>query len=213
MKGAAKSILRGFFVVLALPFWLAYLIRKGISGGTATPGGAAAFYDFSQLMSLFPGSSGNYLRYAFYRLTLPRLGKDACICFGATLSHPEIEIGRFAYIGPFCNLGLCSIGDHALLGTGVHVMSGFAQHGIGDLETPIREQPGTLRRVRIGEDCWIGNKAVIGADVGRKCVVGAASLVNRELPEYSIAVGNPARVIRSRKEAGKDAASGRQDLG
>lgn len=185
------------FLVLVIPFWVGYRLQRLLSGAST------AFYDFSQLMSLFPGSAGNFLRYAFYRLTLTRLGKDACICFGATLSHPDIEIGHLAYIGPFCNLGLCSLGDHVLLGTGVHVMSGFAQHGTADLDVPIREQPGTLRRVSIGEDCWIGNKAVIGADVGRKCIVGAASLVNRDLPEYSIAVGNPARVIRSRKEGGK----------
>ncbi|MDB5103932.1 MAG: lacA 1 [Fibrobacteres bacterium] len=198
MRAMAKAIARGCSRVAVFPIWLCYLLQ-GLLGGKVT-----AFYGYSQLMSLFPGTSGDYLRYAFYGLTLPRLGTDACICFGATLSHPGIEIGEKAYIGPFCNLGLCSLGDHVLLGTGVHVMSGFAQHGIADLEIPIREQPGTMVRVSIGEDCWIGNKAVIGADVGRKCVVGAASLVNRELPEYSVAVGNPARVLRSRKEDGTD---------
>ena len=207
MKDAAKSALRGLFLVLASPFWLAYLMQKGLARSTA------AFYGYSQFLSLFPGSPGDYMRYAFYRLTLKRLGRDACICFGATLSGPEIEIGAYAYVGPFCNLGLCALGDHVLLGTGVHVMSGFAQHGIADLDKPIREQPGTLLKVRIGEDCWIGNQAVIGAHVGRKSVVGAASLVNKELPEYCIAVGNPARVVRFRKEAGQVTLPGRLELG
>ncbi len=206
MRSIIKTLFRGFFLVLILPIWILYLIQRSFTGIST------AFYDFSQLMSLFPGTIGNYLRYAFYTYTLAKLGKDACICFGATLSHPKIEIGRSVYIGPFCNLGLCSLGDHVLLGTGVHVMSGFGQHGMEDLEKPMREQLGTLQCVVIGEDCWIGNQSVIGANVGRKSVIGAASLVNKEIQEYSIAVGNPARLLRSRKEPGSTSMSGPSTL-
>jgi virginiamycin A acetyltransferase len=192
MKNALKSVLYGIAVTLALPLWLLYRLQSLVAGRPT------AFYDFSQLLSLFPGTPGNYLRYGFYKLTLARLGRDACICFGATISHPGTEIGRGAYVGPYANLGLCAIGDDVLIGTGVHVMSGFTQHGTEDLERPMREQPGKLVRVSIGEDCWIGNRSVVGADVGRKTIVGAASVVTKELPAMSIAVGNPARVLRSR---------------
>lgn len=52
--------------------------------------------------------------------------------------------------------------------------------------------------VSIGDNCWIGEKVVIlpGVTIGKKCVIGAGSIVTSEIPEYSIAVGNPAHVIK-----------------
>jgi virginiamycin A acetyltransferase len=193
MRNTVKSLVLFLCILLVSPLWLGYLLSRSFMGN-------AAFYGYSQLMALFPGLCGNYLRLAFYRLTLARCGKDACICFMATLSHPDIEIGAGAYVGPFCNLGLCSIGDDCLLGTGVHVMSGFGQHGTDDLSRPIREQGGTLVRVRIGSNSWIGNQAVIGADVGAQCIIGAASVVTKPIPEFSVALGSPAKPIRDRRD-------------
>jgi virginiamycin A acetyltransferase len=192
MRRFLKSAVIGSAVLAVLPLWLLYRLEALLIGADK------AFYGWSQLMSLFPGLPGNQLRFAFYKLTLASLGRDACICFGATFAHPGIRIGRGAYIGPHCNLGLCEIEDDALLGTGVHVMSGTGQHGTGDLDTPIREQPGSLKQVRVGADSWVGNKAVIGADVGRKCIIGAASVVVKPLPDFAIAAGNPAKIIRMR---------------
>src|SRR5690606_25701461 len=109
-----------------------------------------AFAAVSQMMSLWPGLPGNYLRWGFFRWALPRMGTDATVAFGALLSHPDTEIGDGAYIGPQCNIGLCSVGAKTLLGSGVHVLSGFKQHGTGDLEAAIKDQPGRFERVVIG---------------------------------------------------------------
>ena len=193
MKSALKYLLRAFCLVLILPIWFAYR-------GAYLVLGNAAFYGFSQLMGLLPGITGNYLRYAFYQLTLARLGRDTCICFMATLSHPDTEIGSGVYIGPFVNLGLCSIDNDTLLGTGVHVMSGFAQHHHANLSIPIRNQGGSLTMVKVGQDCWIGNQTLVGADVGSKSIVGAGSVVTKPIPEFSIAHGNPAKAVRDRRE-------------
>ena len=195
MKRALKSCLYAAAIILTVPFWLLYRLEAVFLGTEK------CFYGWSQAFSLLPGLCGNYLRYGFYKMSLAALGRDACICFGATMAHPGIRIGRGAYIGPFCNLGLCVIEDDVLLGTGAHVLSGMEQHGFEDTETPIREQPGELRSIRIGADSWIGNKAVLGADVGKKCVIGAASLVVKPIPDFAIAAGNPAKVIRMRQEA------------
>jgi acetyltransferase-like isoleucine patch superfamily enzyme len=192
MRGFLKGALIGMALIPVFPLWILYRLESLMLGTDK------AFYGWSQLMSLFPGLPGNYLRFAFYKLSLAELGKDACICFGATLAHPGIRIGKGAYIGPHCNLGLCLIEEDALLGTGVHVMSGLGQHGSADLDTPIRDQKGALRQVRVGADAWVGNQAVIGADVGRKCIIGAAAVVVKPLPEFAIAAGNPARIIRMR---------------
>lgn len=194
MKRLIKRVVLFVFTFAALPLYLLHRLQS------LALGRERSFYDISQFLSLFPGVLGNYLRSGFYTLALKRLGEDACICFGATLSHPDIEIGRGVYVGPYCNLGLCSIDDDALLGTGVHVMSGFGQHGHADLEKPIREQGGSLIKVRIGADTWIGNKSLVGNHVGRKCIIGSASLVFSEIPDFAIAVGNPAEVIKDRRD-------------
>lgn len=200
MKEALKGLVLLVCTILVLPLWLLYLVMRAALG-------TAAFYGFSQLMALFPGFTGNYLRAAFYRLTLERFGKDACVCFMATLSHPGTEIGAGAYVGPFCNLGLCSIGDDCLLGTGVHVLSGFGQHRADDLSKPIKQQGGALVKVRIGAGAWLGNQAVVGADVGTQCIVGASSLVTKPIPDYAVAFGVPAKPVRDRRQAGPDGAS------
>lgn len=194
MKRILKRLVILIFYVVVLPLWLAYRLQTLMLKREET------FYGYSQLLSLFPGIIGNYLRFAFYRMTIASLGDDTRISFGVTLADPRIRIGRGVYIGLWCNLGLCTIDDDVLLGTDVHIMSGFSQHGQTDLSIPIRDQKGKLLNVRIGRDSWIGNKSVVGNHIGKKCIIGAASLVSREIPPYSIAVGNPAQVIRDRRE-------------
>ena len=102
------------------------------------------------------------------------------------------------YVGPRCHLGLVHLERDVLLASGVHVPSGGATHGISDPGRPIRDQPGARAIVRIGEGTWVGSGAVVLADVGRHSVVGAGAVVTAPLPDYVIAAGVPARVIRSR---------------
>lgn len=85
-------------------------------------------------------------------------------------------------------------------------MSGSNQHRVDDLGTPIRDQGGDYEVINVGEDCWIGNGGLVMASVGEKTIVGAGSVVTQDLPPYVIAVGNPARIVRSRLET-PDAAS------
>lgn len=195
MKKVLKSLAYAFAVASAMPHFLFYRLAVVFLDRKE------AFYGASQWVALYPGLLGSYIRWGFYRLTLKRLGADVRFGFMATLSHPDICIGKGAYIGPFCNLGLCSIGDHVLLGTGCHVLSGFKQHRYDSLDLPIRDQGGENLEVHIGEDCWIGNQAVIGNHVGAHSVIGAASLVVAAIPEYSVAVGQPARVLRDRRDS------------
>ena len=85
-----------------------------------------------------------------------------------------------------------------LLASGVNVPSGGATHGTDDVSRPIRDQPGARTLVRIGEGTWVGSAAIILADVGKHCVIGAGSVVTKPLPDYVVAAGVPARVIKSR---------------
>jgi len=126
--------------------------------------------------------------------------KDCAILFGTIFSQADTEIGKGVYIGPNCNIGRCKIEDYCTLGSGVHIMSGRQQHNFDDLDTPIQDQGGIFEKVLIGEDTWIGNCALIMANVGKKCIIGAGAVVTKDVEDFSIAAGNPAKVIRKRNE-------------
>jgi virginiamycin A acetyltransferase len=189
-----KAALNGLALLLVLPCFLTYRFGCLLLGPTR------AFPGWSQAFALLPGLTGIYLRRAFYRLVLPRCDPGSCLCFGTVISHPTAEIGRGVYVGLYGCLGDVALEDDVLLGSHVSVINGGSQHGIDRLDVPIREQPGAWPRVTIGRDSWIGDRSVVLADVGRHCVVGAGSVVTRPIPDYAIAVGSPARVIRFRIE-------------
>lgn len=71
-------------------------------------------------------------------------------------------------------------------------------HSYDDINLPIWKQPiKQLKEVIIGEGSWIGeNVCIIGASIGKHCVIGANSVVTHDIPDYSVAVGAPAKVIK-----------------
>lgn len=111
-----------------------------------------------------------------------------------------VSIGKNCYIGSYFSLLVAEtieIEDNVLIAS--HVMITSENHGINpESDIPYMDQPLNSCPVKIGEGTWIGEKAVIlpGVIIGKKCVVGAASVVTKNIPDYSIAVGNPARVIK-----------------
>lgn len=191
VKVLAKRTIGLLAVIVVTPLYLSYLFRRMLFG-------EHAFRGSSQLLSLLPGLPGDLLRGAFYRLTLLRLGQDVQIAFGTIFSTCAASIGDNVYVGSHCVIGDVDIGSDVLLGSGVHLLSGRAQHGTSDPLTPIRLQVRHFARIQVGADTWIGNQATIMANVGKKCVIGAGSVVVSDIPDYSIAAGNPARVIRAR---------------
>jgi len=190
-KRALKALARGIARVAITPVLVSYHVR-------ALVGKDQAFRSSSQFLSLAPGMSGDYLRREFYRLTLRECAKTAQISFGALFSSAAARVGENAYIGAYCIVGNADIGRDVLLGSSVHLLSGKHQHGIDDVLLPIRCQPRRIDRISVGEDTWIGDSATILANVGRKCVIGAGSVVVSDIPEYSVAAGNPARILAAR---------------
>ncbi len=88
------------------------------------------------------------------------------------------------------------IGDHVFTGHNVYVTD--ANHGYEDITTPIGQQFAPSRPVAIGDGSWLGHGTVVlpGASIGAHVVIGAGSVVTSHIPDRSVAVGNPARVIR-----------------
>lgn len=194
MKQLLKQSVRGVAILMVIPVLVLYFLVTGVLARQHVIAG------FSQGMALLPGIFGVYLRAAFYRFTLTYCAPDAVIGFLTLLSQQDIEIGAGSYIGPQCNLGSCRIGKDTLLGSGVHILSGKGQHNFSDLDTPIKHQGGTFVKVSVGDNCWVGNSALIMADIGSGSVVAAGAVVIEPVPENAIVAGNPARVIKMRGE-------------
>jgi len=112
-----------------------------------------------------------------------------------------IETGERVYLGTGCCLhghkGL-EIGDDALLAQTITITP--FSHCFEDPEQPIIKQGGHSRKITLGRDCYLGMNVSIlwSADVGEGAVVGSGSVVVHSVPPYTVAVGNPARVIRRR---------------
>jgi acetyltransferase-like isoleucine patch superfamily enzyme len=152
------------------------------------------FASCSQLLSLFPGRTGSYLRRAFYRRTIVACADDAHIEFGTVLAHEEASIGRGVYIGTFCSLGKVAIGDNVMIGSNVDILSSRHQHRRVNGRL-LGSESGLFSMVEIGANTWIGNSAVIMASVGEGCIVGAGSVVVKRVRDGVTVVGNPAREI------------------
>jgi len=192
VKNKFKSIFAYFFVVFISPVLILFFLGSKFFHD-------AGFASYSQLMSLFPGKAGSYLRIAFYRYTMSFCHPNVFISFATLFSQRDIDIEEGVYIGPQCNIGMSRIGKNTLIASGVHVMSGKNQHGFDDLSRPIQQQSGAYEKISIGEDCWIGNGSLIMANIGNKCIVGAGSVVVSDVPDYAIVAGNPARLVKMRK--------------
>lgn len=195
MKHFAKKLITGLCAVIVLPAVILFHLQAKLAGADRV------FAGWSQLFSLLPGLSGIHLRHAFLQATARQCGPDACVSFGTIFSHPGISIGRTVYIGNYCSIGNVTVEDDVLIASHVSIMNGCRQHGTERLDIPLREQPGHYEPVTIGCDSWIGERATVAANVGRHCIIGAGSLVLSPVPDYCIAVGVPARVIRDRRDA------------
>jgi acetyltransferase-like isoleucine patch superfamily enzyme len=157
------------------------------------------FQAWSQVLSAIPGLTGQFVRRGFYGHVLPECHEHSCIGWGTVFSSRDVRIGEGVYVGARCMLGRVTLERHVTIGSNVDVLSGKRQHNFDDPDHPIQEQGGVYERVTIGENSWIGNGAIVMANVGRRSIVAAGSVVVQPVPDGAIVAGNPARVIRRRE--------------
>tara|TARA_Y100001960_G_C14542649_1_gene761695 strand:- start:161 stop:820 length:660 start_codon:yes stop_codon:yes gene_type:complete len=115
------------------------------------------------------------------------------------LTDPVVRIGNRCLIGRGTSIVghfAVDIGDDVYTGMNVYITD--QNHGYEDLDIPIGLQVPSEQLVTVGSGSWIGSGAVIlpGARIGKHVVVGANSVVRGEIPDHSVAVGVPARVVR-----------------
>lgn len=177
--------------VLFFPFVLPLILLAKLSPETG-------FRLISELLSLIPFAFGEICRYDFYKFTLKNCGNNVFINFGTILYYPNVSIGNNVLIGMYNTIHHCDFGNNVMTAEGCHFLSGSKYHNFSRIDIPMTQQGGKLKRIRVGNDVWIGTNAVIMDDVGDGCVVGAGSVITKKIEPYSIVAGNPAKIIKKR---------------
>jgi virginiamycin A acetyltransferase len=185
LRFIVKGVCRILSITVATPF--------GLLAGFGRFRGP--FRLFAQAFALIPGVPGDWLRVGYYVLTLRRCSLDLRVSFGSYFAHSSSAVDDSVYIGAYCIIGTCNIGARTQIASHVEILSGRYQHSRdaeGRVTGPHQED---LVPLNIGEDCWIGARALVMADVGAQTTVGAGAVVTRSIPDGVVAVGNPARVL------------------
>lgn len=130
-----------------------------------------------------------HIAYKSWLAALPHTGSEKC----------ELIIGNGTSIGNFNHIYATRsiiIGKNVLTADKVYISDNL--HNYENISLPIIKQPiKQIATVVIGDGCWLGeNVCVIGASIGRNSVIGANSVVTKDIPDYCIAVGSPAKVIK-----------------
>lgn len=200
----------------ALFGWMPSLVGIGIRSvvyrGMLQMDGTAAIEDgvrirFATNVRL---GAGAYLDHGVYLHACPggiRIGNESLVMKNAilhvynfrALPHAGIIIGDRSLIGESCILrgqGGIRIGNDVYLGTLVQMLA--VNHIFHDTTRPISHQGITAQGISVADGAWIGSGAIIldGVQIGRNAVVGAGAVVTKDVPDYTVVVGNPARIVR-----------------
>lgn len=136
------------------------------------------------------------------------IGTDFRVGRGVVIFAPHgLRIGDNVSIGPYTTIQVNgTIGDYALIGMHVQI-AGRDDHKIDEVGVPLRDSTwvgnrdaSTRDHIEIGRDVWIGGHSTVlsGIRIGEGAVIGAGSVVTRDVPPYSVVAGNPAKFIRLR---------------
>lgn len=132
-------------------------------------------------------------------LVFEHCGKNVDIGKNAKLSS-KLSIGDRSGIDDRCYIqGRVIMGNDIMMAPEVAIIA--TNHNYNRIDIPMNQQGHIEKTITIGNDCWIGYRAIIcaGVNIGDGCIIAAGSVVTKDVPPYSIVAGVPARVIKSRK--------------
>lgn len=115
---------------------------------------------------------------------------------------PKVTLGDYSGIGINAKIyGECHIGSYVMMGEDVTIIT--RNHKFDRIDIPMMKQGFEEEKpVYIGDDVWIGDRVIIlpGVHVGTGCIIGAGAVVTKDLPDYSISAGIPAKVVKMREK-------------
>ncbi|MEO8204656.1 MAG: acyltransferase [Chthoniobacterales bacterium] len=147
-----------------------------------------------------------------------KFGANVFVSQLATFLGHKLEIGENSYVAAYCYIteemsmgsnssmnihcvsrGQVNIGKDVRIGAYTSFIA--VNHIFDDPDIPIRLQGNVWKKITIGDDVWMGSNVTVmaGVTIGAHSIIGAGAIVTKDIPEYAIAVGNPARVVRDRR--------------
>ena len=192
VRRGVKAIAFAMALVMVLPLIVLSWLEKRLSRSELL------FLLCAQSLAVVPGFPGQWLRGAYYFGTLDECSWEVRFGFGTVFTHRGATIGPRVSTGAYCVLGHVKIDEDVMIGSRVSIPSGKRQH---------LDEAGRLARVTrfdhvgVGAHSWIGEGAILLADVGEGCIVSAGAVVIDTMPAGQLIGGNPARVIRDIERA------------
>lgn len=153
------------------------------------------YVESAYALAVVPGYLGATMRRAYYWALLPRSPWDLGVEFGSAITHADARMGKNVYIGAYCLIGRVRIEDDVLIASRVSILSGRRQHRFHEGS----DRDAKFQEITIGAGAWIGEGAVVMADIGEGAIVGAGSVVVKPVPKGAVVAGNPARPLHAAK--------------
>ncbi len=135
----------------------------------------------------------------FSRLSV---GSGCVVGANALIRHAEITMGDNCSVNSYSYLqGKITMGNYVRIAPKVTICA--FNHGVADIHKPIACQPCSIKGIKIGDDVWVGADSTIldGVTIGSHTVIAAGSVVTKDIPDYAVVGGGPARLIRNRAES------------
>jgi acetyltransferase-like isoleucine patch superfamily enzyme len=193
MRDMIKFLLNKLCQLVALPFALTCWLESYLSQHSET-----VFSLWAQAFSVLPGLPGVFMRRGFYSLTLDKCTVNCHIGFGTIFAHRSTVVEENVYTGIYCTIGSAHLGKNCLIGSHASLLSGNTQH-TRDEESGqwLAFSPQGMTQIKIAENVWIGEGAIVLASVGAGSLVAAGAVVNTKVRSNVVVAGNPARFVKN----------------
>jgi virginiamycin A acetyltransferase len=191
MRDSLKTVANAASLIFASPAaWTCWLEKR------LNRDADSVFGFWTNVFAILPGLPGLYVRRAFYRFTLDECASSCYIGFGTIITRRSARIRRGAYIGPYSLVGCATLGEGCLIGSRTSLLSGGSLHQMDEHGRWMAADPGRVQRIAIGTNAWIGEGAIIVADIGDGAMVAAGAVVSMRVAPGVMVGGNPARFIK-----------------